>query len=92
MKHAKLLLAIVLIIILVFVLVACGEKDPCESGHTAGQWIIDVDATCTTDGIKHQVCSVCGDAINIEIIFVPFNYFIIRAILFPAFDTFENFI
>ena len=71
MKYAKLLLAIVLIIILVLALVACGEKDPCESGHTAGQWIIDVDATCTADGIKHQVCSVCGDIINIEIITAP---------------------
>ena len=36
MKHAKLLLAIVLIFILVFVLVACGEKDPVDNGGTQG--------------------------------------------------------
>ena len=36
MKHAKLLLAIVLIIILVFALVACGEKDPVDNGGTQG--------------------------------------------------------
>ncbi|MBQ9107373.1 MAG: leucine-rich repeat domain-containing protein [Clostridia bacterium] len=36
MKHAKLLLAIVLIFILVFMLVACGEKDPVDNGGTQG--------------------------------------------------------
>ena len=36
MKHAKLLLAIVLIFILAFVLVACGEKDPVDNGGTQG--------------------------------------------------------
>ena len=34
--------------------------------HTLGEWITDTAATCTLDGIKHQVCSVCTAAIKTE--------------------------
>ena len=34
--------------------------------HTLGSWIIDVQPTCTVDGIKHQVCSVCNKTIKNE--------------------------
>lgn len=37
------------------------------TGHTNGEWIIDANPTCTKDGSKHQVCSVCTDTINTEI-------------------------
>jgi len=36
------------------------------TGHTAGQWIIDVEATCTTEGSKHQVCVTCGETLKTE--------------------------
>ena len=35
-------------------------------GHTDGQWITDKEATCTEDGSKHQVCSVCEATIKTE--------------------------
>lgn len=38
------------------------------TGHTNGKWITDANPTCTEDGSKHQVCSVCTDTINTEII------------------------
>ncbi|MBQ7957822.1 MAG: leucine-rich repeat protein [Clostridia bacterium] len=30
-------------------------------GHTYGDWVIDVDETCTEPGVKSRVCSVCDD-------------------------------
>ena len=52
----------------------CGEKgtETFESGylaaHTPGEWIVDTAATCTTNGSKHQVCSVCKATIATETI------------------------
>ncbi|MGN1061452.1 MAG: leucine-rich repeat protein, partial [Candidatus Coproplasma sp.] len=34
------------------------------TGHTAGTWITDVEPTCTTDGSKHSICTVCGETIT----------------------------
>ena len=36
------------------------------TGHTAGQWITDVEPTCTTEGSKHQVCVTCGETLKTE--------------------------
>ena len=36
------------------------------TGHKDGEWIIDAEATCTEDGSKHQVCSVCDATIKTE--------------------------
>ncbi len=33
-------------------------------GHTNVDWITDVEPTCTEDGSKHQVCSVCNDTLK----------------------------
>ncbi|MBQ8302132.1 MAG: hypothetical protein IJX97_01105, partial [Clostridia bacterium] len=33
-----------------------------------GEWITDTNATCTVDGSKHQVCSVCNASIKTEAI------------------------
>ncbi len=30
-------------------------------GHSYGDWIIDKECTCTSAGLKHKVCSSCGD-------------------------------
>ncbi|MBQ2915032.1 MAG: leucine-rich repeat protein [Clostridia bacterium] len=37
-------------------------------GHTEGEWIIDVEATCTEAGSKHQVCATCEVTINTSVI------------------------
>ena len=36
------------------------------ASHTDGEWITDTNATCTVDGSKHQVCSVCQVTIVTE--------------------------
>ena len=38
------------------------------TGHTNSEWITDAEATCTEDGSKHQICSVCNDTIETAII------------------------
>jgi len=38
------------------------------NGHSEGNWIIDNNATKTTDGSKHTVCTVCGTTVRTEII------------------------
>ena len=38
------------------------------TGHTDGEWIIDKEATCTENGSKHQICSVCESTIKTETI------------------------
>lgn len=32
--------------------------------HTPGQWMVDREATCSQEGTKHQICSVCGTTIG----------------------------
>ena len=32
--------------------------------HTFGAWVTDTEASCTTDGSKHHVCSVCGKSVS----------------------------
>lgn len=42
----------------------CGDyydEDIVEKlGHTYGNWVIDVDETCTENGVKYRECSVCN--------------------------------
>ena len=35
-------------------------------GHTAGEWIIDKRATLTETGLKHRVCTACGETVDTE--------------------------
>ena len=37
-----------------------------QTGHTDGEWITDLEPTCTEDGSKHQVCAVCGETLKTE--------------------------
>lgn len=37
--------------------------------HTPGDWIVDVEPTCTTSGSKHTECTVCG--YELENIYIP---------------------
>ena len=36
------------------------------TGHTDGGWVTDTEATCTTAGSKHQICSVCHATLKTE--------------------------
>jgi len=39
------------------------EQNVIPAGHIS-EWIIDIPATCTKAGIKHQICSVCDATIE----------------------------
>ena len=43
--------------------------------HTDGEWVVDTNATCTEDGSKHQVCSVCNVSIRTEAIAAMGHYY-----------------
>ena len=34
---------------------------------TVGEWVVDAEPTCTTNGSKHTTCSVCGETVTLEI-------------------------
>ena len=49
--------------------VGCGVIiEGSKAAHTAGEWIIDTQATATTDGSKHKECTVCGYTMATETI------------------------
>ncbi|MBE6637286.1 MAG: leucine-rich repeat domain-containing protein [Ruminococcaceae bacterium] len=37
-------------------------------GHTDGEWILDRQATCETEGLHHRSCTVCGTKTKEEVI------------------------
>ena len=37
------------------------------NGHTSDNWVIDQDATCTSEGQRHSVCGVCGETVTEKI-------------------------
>ena len=45
------------------VLIPQTETAP-SKGHTEGEWIIDKEVTCTSNGSKHKECTVCGDTLE----------------------------
>ena len=38
-------------------------------GHDSSDWIIDISATCTSNGTKHRECINCGKLFETEVIF-----------------------
>lgn len=44
------------------------------SAHTAGDWIIDKEATCKEQGAKHKECTLCGEAVESGIIAAKGHY------------------
>ncbi len=34
--------------------------------HTPGNWIVDNNPTCSTNGARHTECSECGDVVDVE--------------------------
>ncbi len=46
---------------------SCGDVAQ-VSAHTAGEWIVDSQATATADGLRHKECTVCGYIMQTEAI------------------------
>ena len=71
---------IVLIISIVFLFALSSCNDPCKSGHRSFEYI-ESFPTCTTNGTIVEVCTVCNQTINIQIIdksdHVPSNEWIV---------------
>ena len=45
------------------------DYDPCEGGHTPDtEWTVKKEATCTKDGLKVKLCTVCGNEVEKEVI------------------------
>lgn len=42
------------------------QEEIAPHGHTPGDWIVDDDATCTTDGTHHKECQTCGAVTKTE--------------------------
>ncbi len=40
---------------------ACNNKNQDDCNHSWGEWSVKTDATCTADGVKEAVCSLCGE-------------------------------
>ncbi len=51
----------------------CGETEGVALGHVLGNWITDVEATCTTAGLKHEECTRCHITLSRESI-EPLNH------------------
>ena len=39
-----------------------------ECTHVPGQWIIDKEATCSVNGIKHKECTLCSEMLEVQTI------------------------
>ena len=44
------------------------EPTPPACAHVEGDWIVDANATCTEDGARHTVCTLCGETVKNETI------------------------
>ncbi len=67
------LLVLLALILSLSALVACKkedptpeDEDPCADGHTPGAWATVTPATQIREGLRQQVCSVCGAVIDSE--------------------------
>ena len=38
------------------------------SDHTCGDWILDINPTCTSTGLRHKDCTVCGVTVETSVI------------------------
>ncbi len=39
-----------------------------KTNHIESDWIIDIEATCTNEGLKHKECTVCKEKLQEEVI------------------------
>lgn len=83
-KHALILSLVCLALVLLFSITACGNttndktqptttnapttetEEKCP--HTASEWVIDKNASCTEEGKKHKECSACKATLESETI------------------------
>ena len=42
------------------------EKTLTKLGHSASDWIVDKEATCTENGIRHKECTVCHEEMSMD--------------------------
>lgn len=47
------------------------SSDPTETtvsdcDHVTGGWVVEKTSTCTTEGSRHKVCSLCGDKVEVQ--------------------------
>lgn len=67
----KKILAVLLAMLLLVSMVACGNEEPDNSkecNHTPGDWIIEKEATCKEEGSKYKKCTVCDAEMDRETI------------------------
>lgn len=50
------------------VITSCGNNNVDTCDHSKSDWIIDLDATCTSEGLKHIECTKCKEVIKTETI------------------------
>ncbi len=53
--------------------------------HTYGNWIIDKEATCTSTGLKHRVCSKCNHEDSAEIEKTAHKY--VTSVISPTYTS-----
>lgn len=53
--------------------------------HTYGEWIIDKEATCTSTGLKHRVCSKCNHEDSAEIEKTAHKY--VTSVISPTYTS-----
>ena len=55
---------ILFVIVIMFVFTSCNNK--CK--HKETMWIVDVKATCTENGSKHEECTICHEKLDTKVI------------------------
>ena len=66
-KAIRFILLACLMIAAIILTVACTTaNEPTCSEHTPGDWIVDKEASCSSEGARHTECSVCGETVDSE--------------------------
>ena len=60
--RVKAIMLIALALCVVCALCACNS----EHTHTAGEWIVDIEAECERNGVRHNECTGCGVTVKTE--------------------------
>ncbi len=66
-KKIRNVVMVVCVIALAIVFVGCSKEEDSHK-HEMGDWIIDVEPTCTTEGSKHIACKECEEVLLTEVI------------------------
>lgn len=44
------------------------EVTESDCDHVTGGWIVEKTSTCTTEGSRHKLCSICGNKVDVQAI------------------------